>query len=121
MPEPRSKFMEILGAIGDGSYEEKLSDVAVKLTDHLKSLGAKAKGKMVLTIDFVYDREMFEVEATVKTTEPQIRHPRTLMYPRADGGLSRNNSRQLEAFRELSASERPIRDVPAPPSLAVTK
>ena len=112
---PRSRFAELLRSVGDGSLEEELSDIVVELVNRVRTLGenqgGKPAGAIVLKIKMKYDRGVFDVDADVKTTQPQTVRPRTLMYATPNGGLSRNNPAQLEAFREVTTPDVPVRDL----------
>jgi hypothetical protein len=113
--EPRSKFSELLKAIGDGTLEEELSEIVVKLADKLRQMGehgGKPVGQIDLKVKMKYDRGVFEVDSNVAVKEPQTVRPRTLMYPARDGGLSRNNQQQIDAFKEVPANTAPVRDLP---------
>ena len=108
----RSKFVELLRSVGDGSLEDELSDIVVHLVDKMRTMGdnngGKPAGAIVVKIKMKYDRGVFDVDADVKTTEPQTIRPRTLMYAIPGGGLSRNNPQQMDAFRELPPA--PVRE-----------
>jgi hypothetical protein len=120
MPESeaqaQSKFSELLAAIGDGTLEEELSGIVVNLAAKLRQMGehgGKPAGQIQLKVKMKFDRGVFEVDSDVSVKEPQTVRPRTLMYPARDGGLSRNNSQQMEAFSDKAPrDERPARTLP---------
>lgn len=116
MPESvavvRSKFSELLAAIGDGTLEDELSGIIVAQTSKLRAMGehgGKPASTLTLKVKMKFDRGVFEVDSDVAVKEPQTVRPRTLMYPARDGGLSRNNHNQIEAFSEKA----PVDDRPA--------
>lgn len=104
-PQPRSRFLDLLASVGDGSLESELSDLVADLVAQVKAIGdssgGKPVGKIRTTIAIKYDRGVFEVDADVSTVSPKIIRPRTLMYAAPGGGLSRNNPQQIDAFRQV--------------------
>src|SRR4051812_24485098 len=93
--QPRSRFIELLESVGDGSLEAELSDIVADLVAKVRGIGESSGGKPVgkvrVVVAIKYDRGVFEVDADVSVVEPKVLRPRTLMYAVPGGGLSRNN------------------------------
>lgn len=102
---PRSRFLDLLSQVHDGTLEAELSDLLANLVHQIKTIGdssgGKPVGKLSVTLAVKYDRGVFEVDASVKTMEPKVIRPRTMMYAIPGGGLSRNNPQQMDAFRQV--------------------
>lgn len=112
---PRSKFAEVMAAIGDGTLEADISDAIVELVETLRQLGeggGKPKAAITLKIKFMNDRGMFDVDSEMSVTAPKKVRPRTVMWPIVGGGLSRTNQHQLDAFhKDPPPDSRPALDI----------
>jgi hypothetical protein len=97
-PNAIRSFGQLVGILEDGALQAALSDQTVELMatlqKHANEHGGKPKGKLVLTIDFLYANGMVDVEAETKITKPKDVRRRTTLYTTAGGGLSRANPQQ---------------------------
>lgn len=115
----RSGFSELLGAIGDGTLEQDLSDIVIQLSDAMREHGGtegKSKGSIKLMIKFNYDRGLVDVDSDLAVVEPKVKRTRTVLWPVPGRGLSRSNPQQIDAFKDVPMAQ------PEPPrSLSIAR
>lgn len=95
----QATFADMLLGLAQGRFHEELTDEMRKLVKAmnrtLEVSGGKPKGKLVLTIDLMLDRGIYDLAANIRVTTPAPTRQRTVMYSTPDGALSKNDVRQM--------------------------
>lgn len=91
-----------------------LREVSGAMENHAAENAGKAKAKLTLTINFVLDKGIYEIEAAPKVDLPKTKRGRTVAWGTPENYFSPQDPRQLTMFRE------PVRDVTAPASQVQT-
>lgn len=60
--------------------------------------GGKSKGKLVLTLDFSLEGNVFSIASKFKTDVPESKRPKSVMWATQDGRFTPHNPRQTELF-----------------------
>jgi hypothetical protein len=98
MEGPRP-FADFLRAIEGGELIEDLADQLRELQAALSERSAthdKAKGKLVLTINFTHEKGLVMVSADVATKQPKVVRGSTAMWLSPGNNLVGSDPRQLE-------------------------
>lgn len=114
-----ASLANVLVGLGHGRFHEEATEALQKVVKEMNRVadsgGGKPKGKLVITLDLVLDRGIFELNPSIKITTPATVRARTIMYSTPDGQLSKNDTRQgmlgLEAPRDVGFGE--VRDFKA--------
>ena len=100
-------FSEILGDIGSGDMERRLSSQLAEIVEAVTATGKN--GKLVLAITVARDGKMIRVVADSKTTVPRESIEATSFFSDERGGLHRENPRQgklgLEAVQSWGGDQ----------------
>jgi len=103
-------FADLIRSLGSGRFHDEategLSMLVKEMTRVAESSGGKPKGQLTLTIKLQLDRGVMDLDPSITIKTPATVRARTLMYPSADGRLTRNDTRQgmleLEAAKDVS-------------------
>lgn len=92
---------------GDFSAEvhEKLRDLAADMDTIANATQAKAKGKLILTIDLEKDGEAFRISGNIKVKAPELPRRRSIAWRDEHGDFTRFPPNQTQMFG------RPVRSV----------
>lgn len=94
---------QIIATLDGGDLVQELSD---QLQEVLKTLkehagarkGAKAKGKVALTLDLCVEGGVVTIEAEVTTKKPKPARGSSVFFVLDDGALSTEHPRQVDMF-----------------------
>jgi hypothetical protein len=108
----RASLSDLLLEISQGRFHEEATAALTQLVKEMNRVadvgGGKPKGKLVLTINFMMDRGIMEVDPGVKITTPATPRARVIMYTTPDGRLSKNDTRQgmldLDTAKDVSTA-----------------
>lgn len=107
---------QLLPIIDDGDFNADLNraqqDLIGDIANAALNAGGKAKGKIVITLDYELDGAMLDIKPELKVTRPKTRRGRSAFWLTQDNHLSRTNPRQHDMFRDVKASTA-MRDAPA--------
>lgn len=99
-------FALFLQTLEDGQLNDELSqdlqDLSKEMHDHSLNYGSKAKGKINLSIEFVYEKGVFDIRSTIKTTKPVAPRIRSIAWSDANHNLVPNNPKQNDMFRDVN-------------------
>ena len=92
-------FTDTLRMLDGGTISEKLSeklrDLNADLSTHAAS-HSKAKGKLVLTLDFTHEKGLVMVVADITVKQPKEKEAPTALFLTPGNNLARTDPRQLE-------------------------
>lgn len=116
--ETTATFNQFLAMLEDGALHadlsEALRDINAEMNNHAQAYGRKAKGKMTITIDFLLDKGVFDIQADFKATLPKDKRPRSVAWSTPGNNFTPNNPKQMQLFgvRDVtSANNSEIRKV----------
>lgn len=96
--EDRDTILDTLHGIAQGRFVREVTEQMQALVKEMNRVaelgGGKPKGKLVLTLNLALDRGIMSVEPAIKITTPNPIRALTIMYPTADGRLTKNDTRQ---------------------------
>lgn len=104
-------FSDFIRTLGRGALDEEATAEIKKLVRELTAFGngngGKPKGKISLTVEFVYDKGIVDVTSKMNVTRPSPVRAREIRYATDDGRLTREDERQGKLFdaRELGTGE----------------
>ena len=97
--EGTKPFTDTLRMLDGGAISEKLSDVLhdlnATLSDHATTNG-KAKGKLVLTLEFTHEKGLVVVTTDIVTKKPKVKEAPTALFLTPGNNLARSDPRQME-------------------------
>lgn len=104
-------FAHFITCLEDGQLHAHLSAelqrLAGTLQQHASMHGGKPGGSMTIKLAFVTDDSgVFEIRADVKTTEPKMARPRSIMWTDHSDNLVPHNPRQMDMFRVRDVTRR---------------
>jgi len=92
------KFSTFLADFARGSLDDEITDQLTELVREMTRIsetsGGKPKGKLTLSVEFVLDRGVMDVNPKLNVTRPTPLRARAVMYPTRDGGLSSQDESQ---------------------------
>lgn len=95
-------FSDLVRTIARGALDEdatvQLKELVKEMTRVGETTGGKPKGKITLTITFVLDRGVMDVDPRLSVVRPTPVRARSILYPQRDGGLSKEDVRQGRLF-----------------------
>lgn len=115
VPGACSTLGEFMNALEDGQLSvdcyEAIKDLSAKLNEHAWNNGGKAKGKVVVTLDFIQEGGVTEIKTQFKVTEPEAKRQKSIMWTTEDHRFTRTRPGQQQLFgiRDVSGSA-PVRD-----------
>lgn len=116
--ENSRSFAHFITCLEDGQLHAHLSKELQRLShvlqQHAGMHGGKPKGALNLKLEFATDDSgVFEIKADVKTTEPKIARPRSIMWSDADCNLVPHNPRQMDMFtvRDVTRHQAPTKQL----------
>lgn len=93
---------EFVSSLEDGQLSadcyDAIKDLSAKLNEHAWNNGGKAKGKVVLNLDFTQEGGITEIKATFKVTPPEAKRPKSVMWSTEDHRLTRTRPGQNQLF-----------------------
>ncbi len=99
----------VIEQIDAGNFVAQATNKTAKLVtvmnDRARDGGGKVKGKITITLEFILDRGIFEINGKASVVEPATVHGRTFLYGKDDGSLVREDPRQ-----GMLALATPVRD-----------
>lgn len=99
-------FAEALGLLEDGQLAADLTeahgDLLAALNNAVLDGARKAKGKLVLTLDYALEGGTVEINAAIKASAPKAPRARTILWTDDHHNLSRTNPRQRDMFRDVA-------------------
>lgn len=108
---------EFIRSLEDGQFDadcyQDVKDLSAALAEHAWRNGGKAKGKVVITLDFNQDGGITEIKSSFKVTKPEDRRPKSVMWTTEDNRFTRTqpNQGQLLGIRDVSAPGSRPRDI----------
>lgn len=92
------RFSEILGLL-DRDFEPKLDTAVRELVENLVDLPTeKGKGSITVTLDFEYEKGMFNILPNVKVKLPEGQKFRRTPFWAHEGALSTQHPSQIDMF-----------------------
>lgn len=95
-------FAEFIRLLNNGGLHADLSaalpEIAAALENHGAENGGKAKGRLVLTVDFELKKGVYELYADFTTKLPKVARDRTIAWATPDNFFSPQDPRQVEMF-----------------------
>ncbi|MFT3966845.1 MAG: hypothetical protein QM690_13290 [Sphingobium sp.] len=107
---------EFVRSLEDGQFDadayEAIKALSGTLADHAFRNGGKAKGKVVITLDFTQDGGITEIKAKYKVTEPEPHRAKSVMWSTEDHRFTRTRPGQGQLFgiRDVSGTAGAFRD-----------
>jgi hypothetical protein len=109
----KASLANVLVGLGQGRFHDEATEALQRLVKEMNRVaeagGGKPKGKLVITLDLMLDRGIFELNPGVKVTTPATVRARTIMFSTPDGQLSKNDLRQgtlgLEGAKDVGFGE----------------
>lgn len=109
---------EFVRTLEDGHFDadcyEAIKDLSAKLNDAAYVSGGRAKGKVVITLDFGQEGGVTEIRSSFKVTEPADKRAKSILWTTEDHRFTRTRPGQQQLFgiRDASGAGRgPVRDV----------
>ena len=95
-------FSQFIAALEDGELHGDLSDKLVELAgdlqNHAMEHGGSPKGQLKITLDFKFEKGVFEIDAKVDTKLPKSPRLRSILWATAGNHLTPFNPKQLRMF-----------------------
>lgn len=109
-------FAMLVADVEDGQLNGDMTDVVqdliAKMNDAAMSKSGKAKGKLVVTLNFELDGGIFTITSDHKVTVPKMARMKSVFWCTPENNLSRRNPSQHELeLRDVSAPNRDVRHV----------
>ena len=96
--EATKPFQFVFAQLDNGSFHDECSEelrkLALKLREHAESNG-NAKGKMVITLDFVIEKGLLVISPNLDVKAPKAKRKSDIMWITSEGNLSAENPKQL--------------------------
>lgn len=93
-------FSTLLSALEEGRVHADATNAVQEIVAELHNLrvdnGGKPKGKLVITLDFEFDGELFGVAGEVTVKLPKRARRRAMLYATEDNNLTARNPKQRE-------------------------
>lgn len=107
-----SQIMCLLDSMEDGQFrvtlDESLEDLIRGLRKHQQNAGGKAKGRITITLDHVFDGKHVIVVGEASTKLPKPIRGMSLYYATKDNGLSREDPKQMSLpLTDATAQDEP--------------
>lgn len=115
IPKRSGYISDIIGMLDEGQFNadasDDMRDLTAKLHEHAGRNKGKAKGRMVLTLDFMIGNNVLVITPGHKTTYPVEKRAATALFMGENGSLGVNPVNQGALF-----GNRPVRDnyIPGP-------
>lgn len=117
-PVTVNDFAHFIAMLEDGVLKDELSEqlqqINAEMNNHAQAYGAKAKGRLTLTIDFELNKGVFDIQADYSVKLPKAKRARSVAWSTPDNRFTPQNPRQMQLFgaRDVtSASRDDIRNV----------
>lgn len=108
-------LVDTLKGIAQGRFVEEATDqmrTLVKEMNRVASIGGgKPKGKLVITLNLTLDRNVFDLEPSIRVTTPAAVRARTVMFSTADGRLLKQAPPSPQQQLALGEGQRDVKDV----------
>jgi hypothetical protein len=95
-------FADFVRMLEHGELHQELTGMLKELNagmeNHAAENGGKAKGKLKLSIAFVLDKGIFEIEATPELVLPKTKRGRTIAWGTPENFFSPQDPKQLVMF-----------------------
>ncbi len=105
-PKAATSFARFLQTLEDGQLNNELSEALQALSkemhDYSLNYGSRAKGKVNISIDFIYEKGVFDIRSTFKVTNPIAPRIRSIAWSDRNHNLLPDNPRQNDMFRDVS-------------------
>lgn len=105
--EPPRAFSAFLAMLEDGLFHAELSDELQELNaamnNHVINYGAKAKGKIVITINLELIKGVFDIVSKYKITPPETPRGRSIAWSSPDNNFVPHNPKQQDMFKDVNA------------------
>jgi hypothetical protein len=101
---------EFVTSLEDGQLSvdcyEAIKDLSARMNEHAWHNGGKAKGKVVITMDFTQEGGLAEIKSGFKVTVPEAKRPKSIMWTTEDHRFTRTRPGQQQLFgiRDVSGS-----------------
>ena len=116
IPGACNTLSEFVRSLEDGQFDADcytgIRDLAEALNDHVFNQGGKAKGKVVITLEFNHDPTVTEIRSSFKVTHPAGARAKSLMWQTEDNRMTRIRPGQGQMFgiRDVSGGGQSVRD-----------
>lgn len=115
LPPAANTFADFVRFLEDGQLDAELSDALKLMSSDMSNTaiesGGKAKGKLVLTLDFALEGRVFTIAAKHKFDVPEAKRPKSVMWSTQDGRFTPSNPQQGNLFGVREVSGPGFRDV----------
>jgi len=95
-------FTDAIAVFEGGTLNQDLTehqrDIVAAINNAVADGAKRGKGTLVIKLDYVYDGELVDIQADVKTTLPKEKRKRSVMWTTPDNNLCRHDPRQDEMF-----------------------
>lgn len=102
-------FGQFIANVEDGKVHDDLTKALSKIAKHLdhytQTNGGKAKGKLVLTLDFTANEGIYEIKADISEKLPKEPRSRTILWSTPDHNFSPANPKQMTFFGPRAAGD----------------
>lgn len=96
----------------DADCYEAMKELSAAMNDAAFASGGKAKGKVVITLDFAQEGTVTEIRSSFKVTPPADKRPKSILWTTPDHRFTRTRPGQEQLFgiRDASAPRGRPRD-----------
>jgi len=107
---------EFVRTLEDGQFDadcyEAIKDLSAALNDAAYHSGGKAKGKVVITLDFSQEAQITEIRSSFKVTKPADKRAKSVLWTTEDHRFTRTRPGQQQLFgiRDVSGGRGAPRD-----------